>query len=88
MKLLRLLRKHEKLAVHFVFHVWSSVSEDSVWTAALVDADVTTAGTADSFIKVANIKRTRKAHQVTVSTLYVVLQIAYAKYQQDLDDDD
>ena len=88
MKLLRLLRKHEKLSVHLVFHVWSSVSEDSGWTAALVDADITTAGTADSFITVANIKRTRKAHQVTVSALYVLLQSAYAKYQQDLDDDD
>ena len=65
-----------------------SLLEDSGWTAALVDADVATAGTADSFIKVANIKRTRKAHQVTVSSLYALLQSAYAKYQQDLDDDD
>ena len=65
-----------------------SLLEDSGWTAALVDADVATAGTADSFIKVANIKRTRKAHQVTVSALYALLRSAYAKYQQDLDDDD
>lgn len=65
-----------------------SLLEDSGWTAALVDADVATAGTADSFIKVANIKRTRKAHQVTVSALYALLQSAYAKYQQNLDDDD
>ena len=64
------------------------MSEDSGWTAALVDADVATAGTADSFITVENIKRTRKAHQVTVSAMYVLLQSAYAKYQQDLDDDD
>ena len=63
-----------------------SLLEDSGWTAALVDADVATTGTADSFIMVANIKRTRKAHQVTVSALYALLQSAYAKYQQDLDD--
>jgi hypothetical protein len=62
--------------------------EDSGWTAVLVDADVASSGTADSFIKVANIKRTRKAHQVTVSALHVLLQNAYAKYQQDVDDDD
>ena len=64
------------------------MSEDSGWTAALVDADIAIAGISDSFIKVANIKRTRNAHQVTVSVLYVLLQSAYAKYQQDLDDDD
>ena len=64
------------------------MSEDSGWTAALVEADIATAGTSDSVIKVANIKRTRKAHQVTVNALYVLLQSAYAKYQQDLDDDD
>ena len=58
------------------------------WTAALVDADVASAGTADSFIKVANIKRTRKARQVTASALYVLLQKAYAKYQQELGDED
>ena len=57
-----------------------SLLEDSGWTAALVDADVATAGTAVSFIKVANIKRTRKAHQVTVSALYALLQSAYVKY--------
>ena len=65
-----------------------SLLEDSGWTAALVDVDVASAGTADSFIKVANIKRTRKAHQVTVSALYVLLRSAYAKYQKDHYDDD
>ena len=65
-----------------------SLLENRGWTAALVDADVATAGTADSFIKVANIKQARKAHQVPVSALYVLLQSAYANDQQDLDDDD
>ena len=65
-----------------------SLLEDSGWTAALVDADVATAGTAGLFTKIANIKRTRKAHQVTVSALCALLQSAYAKYQQDFDDDD
>ena len=37
--------------------------KESGWTSALVQAGVTTAGTADSFLKAAHITRTRRAHQ-------------------------
>ena len=36
--------------------------EDSRWTTALVQAGITTPGTADSFIKASHILRTRHAH--------------------------
>ena len=49
----------------------------SGWTSALVQAGVATSGTADSFLKAANITRTRRAHQVTACVLYQALNEAY-----------
>ena len=40
----------------------------SGWTSALLQADVTTPGTADSFLKVSHITRTRRAHQITLAS--------------------
>ena len=37
----------------------------SGWTQALVQAEITTAGTADSFLRAAHVTRPRRAHQVT-----------------------
>lgn len=63
--------------------------DSSGWTGALVQAGVTTAGTADSFLKAAHVTRTRRAHQVTASSLYLLLQEAFsqgANEGQDLED--
>lgn len=43
--------------------------EGSGWTNSLVQAEVTTPGTADSFLKAAHVSRTRHAHQVTAAVL-------------------
>ena len=46
-------------------------------------------GTADSFLKAVHVARTRQAHQVTVSSLYLLLQKAFsqeADEEQDLED--
>ena len=43
----------------------------SGWVQALVQAEITTQGTADSFLKAAHVVRTRQAHQVTASALYI-----------------
>lgn len=51
--------------------------EDSGWTRALVQANVASPGTADSFVKASHITKTRHAHQVTSASLYVLLQNAY-----------
>ena len=39
--------------------------DSSGWTGVLVQAEVATAGTADSFLKAVHVTRTRRAHQVT-----------------------
>ena len=62
--------------------------DESGWTAALVEANVATPGTAESFIKATSVTRSRRAHQVTASSLYVLLQKAYAKYSEGLNDGD
>ena len=50
--------------------------EDSGWTNALVQAEVTTPGTADSFLKATHVSRTRHAHQVTAAALDILMHKA------------
>ena len=54
--------------------------DGSGWSSALVQADIASPGTADSFIKVSHVTRTRHAHQVTAATLYALLKAAYDEY--------
>ena len=58
--------------------------EDIVWVEALVQAKVASAGTADSFLKASHVTRTRHAHQVTASTLHILLKKAYTQYLEAL----
>ena len=58
--------------------------EDSGWVEALVQAKVSSPGTADSFVKVSHITRTRRAHQVTASSLHILLKRAYNQYKEGL----
>ncbi|CAH1160137.1 unnamed protein product [Phaedon cochleariae] len=51
--------------------------EGSGWTQVLVDAQVASAGTAESFLTAGHIMRTRKAHQVTICALNSLLQTAF-----------
>ena len=53
--------------------------EDSGWTNALVQADIASSGTANSFIHASHIAKTRHAHQVTAASLYILLQQAYSE---------
>lgn len=54
------------------------------WTAALTEANIASAGTADSFLKATNVTRTRRAHQIRASTLYVLLTKSYTSYKESL----
>ena len=54
--------------------------EGSGWTSALVQADIASAGTADSFIKVNHVTKTRHAHQVTAACIHALLKQAYDEY--------
>ena len=62
--------------------------EGSGWTGTLVQAGVTTSGTADFFLKASHVTYTHRAHQVTASSLYLLLQKAYTEYSNDLDEGD
>lgn len=51
------------------------------WVQALVQADITTPGTADSFLQAAQVSRTRRVHQVTVAALYILKHRSYNHYR-------
>lgn len=54
--------------------------KDSGWTGALVEAGVTSSGTAESFLTASSITRTRQIHQITACSLYQLLKAAYTDY--------
>jgi len=54
--------------------------DGSGWTYCLVQSGISTAGVADSFLRAADIKRSRYAHSVTAAALYECLQRSYAAY--------
>ena len=58
--------------------------EDTGWAEALVQAKVASAATADSFLKVSCITRTRHSHQVRASSLYILLKRSFFHYQESL----
>ena len=47
---------------------------------ALVQAEIATAGTADSFLHPAHVARMRRAHHITVAALYILQDRAYDSY--------
>ena len=58
--------------LHIEMALWAlcgDLLDSSGWTNALTDAGVASSGTAESFLKVSHLARTRHAHQVTVLTL-------------------
>ena len=60
--------------------------DGSGWVQALVQAEIATAGTADSFLRAAHVTRTRRAHQITAATLYILQRRAYDNYCRMNDD--
>ena len=59
--------------------------EDSGWTGALTQAKIASSGTADSFLKASHVTRTRRAHQITASSLYLLLRKVYGQYIETLE---
>ena len=68
---------HTELAALKALGTWI---EGSGWTSALVQAGITTPGTADSFLKESHVSRTRHAHQITACALYILMDKAYKHY--------
>ena len=54
--------------------------QGSGWVEALVQAEITSSGTADSFFKAAHVSCTRRAHQVTAAALNILQHRAYNSY--------
>jgi len=59
--------------------------QGSGWVQALVQAEIASAGTADSFLRTSHVSRTRRAHQVTTAALFTLQQNAYNHYHDQLD---
>jgi len=51
--------------------------QGSGWVQALVHADITNAGTVNSFLRASHVSRTRRAHQVTAAALSTLQRRAY-----------
>ena len=54
---------------------------------ALVQAEITTTGTADSFLRAAHVARIRRAHQVTAAALYILQYRANNNCDTDTEDE-
>ena len=71
-----------------LFKTLGSWLKDSGWVQALINANVASSGTADSFLKATHVLKTRKAHQVTASALYALMKSAYEDYVFNYTEDD
>lgn len=65
-----------------------SMLAGSGWTSALVEADVASSGTADSFLSATNVTKTCQAHQVTACSLFQLLKEVYSSYLAEHSDGD
>ena len=62
--------------------------EGSGLTSALVQVNVASLGTADSFLKATHVSRTRHAHQVTANILNILMYSVHQEYCERLDEGD
>lgn len=72
--------------LHIEMALWSlcgDLLEASGWTTALIDSGVASSGTADSFLKVSHLTRTRHVHQVTALVLSKLQQDAFISTNDD-----
>ena len=66
--------------LHIEMALWSvcgDLLEDSGWTTALAEAGIASSGTAESFLQVTHLPRTRHSHQVTVLALHKLQREAF-----------
>jgi len=54
--------------------------DNSGWVQVLVQAEIATAGMADSLLKATHIMRTRRAQQITAAALYILQHCANDQY--------
>lgn len=68
------------------FKVLGNLLDGSGWTSVIGYAGVASTGVADSFIKASHLTRTRRAHQITAASLYMLQRKAHRNYQEAVDD--
>ena len=73
--------------VAMVKHSMDSNTQVIGWVEALVPVDITTAGTADSFLRAAHVARTRHSHQPSAAALYFLQYRAYNNRDIDTEDE-
>ena len=69
--------------LHIEMAVLKSVGtllENNGWTSAIVEAGLASSGTAESFLTVSSVTKTRQAHQTTACTIYKLMREAYEDY--------
>ena len=60
----------------------------SGWTTALTEAGIASSGTSDSFLKVAHLTQTRRAHQVTAAALRKLQHVAFQELNGQQDEEE
>ena len=60
--------------------------QDSGWMDAIVQAKVASPGTAESLLKASHVSRSRRAHQITACSLFILVKKAYNQFIQDYGD--
>ena len=70
-----------------VLKALGTLLDGSGWTGALVEANIASSGTADSFLHASHVTRTCRAHQIMASSLYIILKKAFLEYQGSREDD-
>lgn len=66
------------------FKILNDLLDGSEWVNALVNADVATPCTAESFLKVSHLAGKRRAHDITAAALHVLQQLAHDDYRSTL----
>ena len=62
--------------------------EGSGWTMAVTNSGIASGGTADSFLKMSHLGRTKNAYQLTAAVSCILLDHAYVLYEgRTLDDE-
>ena len=74
---------HIEMVAHKVLANWL---HGRGWTTVIGVAGSPSTRVADSFIKASHLTRKRRAHKITATSLYILLQKAYLKYQEALED--
>jgi len=68
--------------------VLGDLLDSSGWTGALTLANSASSGKADSYLKATHVTRTRHAHQITASSLHILLHKAYIQYSSSVEEEE